>query len=76
VLLAELPEIAAGATSQDQQVTTTTEGRAALTGFAKNYETPFRVFGRTIVTVASNDPVPSGSIDVELSACFRASISP
>jgi hypothetical protein len=72
VLLAELPEIPAGATPQEQTIETEPDGRVALTRFAKNYETPFRAFGRTTLVSRSGEALSAGTLTLSLKACFKA----
>jgi len=65
-----LPPIPKGQTV-DKEIPTSDAGKSALAGFVKNFQTPFRMFGRASVSLASGDPVPQGKLELRVKAIFE-----
>jgi len=70
VSFATIPPIEKGA-MPEQQITVTEAGKAALTGFVKSYQTPFKLFVKASFSFASGDPIPAGKITIDEKAFFE-----
>jgi hypothetical protein len=71
-LFATMPPIPAKGTPS-AALTPTAAGQSALTGFVKNYKTPFKILSSATMTFKAGDTLPEGKLDAELRSCFKIS---
>ena len=72
VLFASMPTIPRG-TTPASALTPTAAGQAALSGFVKNYQTPFKLLSTATLKFQAGDTLPAGKLDASLRACFKIS---
>ena len=70
VAFATVAPIAAGDTP-DGQVDATEAGKAALSGFVKDYKNPFKVIARVGMRFAGGDALPQGKLTLEVNGFFK-----
>lgn len=71
-LFATLPPIPSKGTPSSS-LSPTAAGQTALTGFVKNYKTPFKILSSATMTFQAGDSVPEGKLDAEIRTCFKIS---
>lgn len=67
---ANMPAVPAG-TQPTGNLTPTSEGQAALSGYVQNYQTPFHILGSASMTFESGAALPAGRMTATIRACFK-----
>lgn len=71
VKFATMPAVTKGQ-KPDGQVNATEQGKSALAGFIKSYQTPFKFFVKASLRFPSGAPLPQGKLTVQVNGYFEA----